>query len=85
MKTREMSDGSIIHMLIEASDVTDDILKLAEECHESYFGADERIDWEDFVDRFEKSYLPDDMEIPDYDNPAVRKIQRHIREIRAMS
>jgi hypothetical protein len=71
--------------LVNAQDVSDEILKSAESCYETYFSWQERIDWEEFIDRFEKSYLPEDIEIPDYDNAAVRKIQRHIRQIRAQS
>jgi len=80
---REGNDGQRYRQLVSADDVDDVVLKAAEETAEWF--VDRPIDWEEFLDRMEESYLPDDYEIPSLDNPAVRKIKRHIREIRAMS
>ena len=35
----------------EASDVTDEMLNLAQEIHDGYFDEDEPMDWEEFIDR----------------------------------
>ena len=68
-----------------AADVTEEILQLAEEISESWFGDDERIDWEDFIDRLcNEGYLKDGtkLDFEEYDNAAINKIKKHIREYR---
>jgi hypothetical protein len=70
---------------VEVSDVTEEILRLAEETHDSYFDDEAKIDWEEFLDRLvSDGYLADGtrLEFDTYDNPAVRKIQKHVREWR---
>lgn len=69
----------------DAADVTDEILRLAEEVYDGWFDDDEPIDWEEFIDRLCKmGYLADDtrLEFDTYDCPAVSKIKRHIRNYR---
>lgn len=66
--------------LESAEDVTPRVLEAAEETAE-WWGEDEKIDWERFIDRLAESGSHDNppWDIESYDNPAVRKIQRHIR------
>lgn len=71
-------------MLRTAEDVTPEILAAAEEVESGWFG-DRPIDWDDFIDRLCAEYGGDDsFDIDQYDNPAIRKIQRHIRQMRRM-
>lgn len=67
----------------EAKDVTPELIKMAEEVSDYWFTEDGPIDWEDFIDRL--SVVMDQegwVEFREYDSPAIRKIQRHIREYR---
>ena len=84
MRLHMYQNGTTVSMLEDAADVTEEILEKAADVYDGWFASDERIDWEDFIDRLCK-WLPDDMDIDEYDNPAVRKIKRHIREIRSQS
>jgi len=64
----------------QAEDVTPECLKAAEEVFEGFFDSDgEPIDWFSFLDRLE-AYGYSSNEV---DNPAIRKIQRHIRKFRS--
>jgi hypothetical protein len=68
-----------------AADVTDEILSLAEDTAESWFSNEERIDWEEFIDRLcNEGYLKDGtrLEFEEYDNAAINKIKKHVREYR---
>lgn len=68
-----------------AEDVTEEILQIAEETYDGWFDDDQPIDWEEFIDRMcKEGYLSDEtrLEFEEYDNPAVRKIQRHVRAYR---
>lgn len=74
------------HMLTTADDVTDAILEVAEEVSDSWFGDDERIDWELFLDRLADPYGlagAGAFDFDEFDNAAIRKIQRHIRAYRS--
>ena len=78
-----MTPATILH---SAEDVTPDILKDAEEVLDGWYADAGRIDWEEFIDRLADHYgshceFPYDIE--SYDSPAVRKIQAHIRKVRA--
>ena len=66
----------------EASDVTSDCLEAAEGIFEGWYDNDgEPIDWIGFLDRLEGwGYCATEV-----DSPAVRKIQRHIRNFRRES
>jgi len=82
---RTTFDGVIYVAPDEASDVTDEMLNLAEETHDGYFDADKPLDWEDFIDRLcKEGYLSDGtrIEFEVYDNPAIRKIKKHVRAYR---
>jgi hypothetical protein len=81
---RNGPNGQRYRQLVSVDDVDQSVLDAAESVLDGWFADQERIDWEEFIDRLEK-YLPDNYEIPEYDNPAVRKIQRHIRQLRAQS
>lgn len=63
-----------------ADEVTEEVLKHAEEVYDTYFASEERIDWEDFIDHMAR--ISPRYDFNEYDNPAIRKIQRHIRRIR---
>jgi hypothetical protein len=73
---RPMTEPTTIR---EAGDVTPECLTAAEEVFEGFFDNDgEPIDWYSFFDRLERyGYCSNEV-----DNPAVRKIQRHIRKFR---
>lgn len=68
--------------VIEAADVTEEILDMAEEYADGFY--DGRIDWQDLVDRhLDGAYLDDGTRTnygDDYDSPAIRKIQRETRK-----
>jgi len=72
-------------LLRTAADVTPEVLSDAEEIYEGWYANDERIDWDDFIDRLAKrgDFGSPPYDFDEYDNAAVRKIQRHIREIRS--
>lgn len=80
----EEVDGKTYLIPVEASDVSEDMLALAEEIYDGWFDDDDRIDWEDFIDRmcsYARQAEPA-WELDEYDNGAVNKIKRHVREYR---
>ena len=83
MKTEEL-DGTTYHYPETAADVTDAMLKLAEDVFDDWFADEERIDWEEFLDRMATYSRHEDVawEFDEYNNPAIDKIKRHIREYR---
>jgi len=66
-------------ILTTADDVTPEILEAAEQTSEWFEG---RIEWDEFIDKLATTYGPPDWDIEEYDNPAIRKIKRHVREYR---
>lgn len=85
MKSYEL-DGVLYIEPESAQEVTEEMLRIAEETFDGYFESDERIDWEEFIDRMVAyGYLADDarLEFSVYDSPAIRKIQKHVRRYRA--
>lgn len=71
--------------IIEVDDVTDEVLRMAEETFESWFDDDQPIDWDGdgygFWARLESDH---EIELgPQIDTPAMRKIQRHVRKYRS--
>ena len=64
--------------LQNAGDITDDVLRQAEDVYEGWFDNDEPIEWESFWDRLEAWGYS----ITDLSSPAATKIQRHIRQFR---
>lgn len=67
----------------EASEVTEEILTVAE-ATEEWFG-DDQIDWDDFWDRMDGYILTDGTRLDlggSNDSPAMRKIKKHIRNLR---
>jgi hypothetical protein len=69
-----------------AQDVTQDILDDAEQVYNGWFAGVERIDWDDFIDRLSDQYGPrgnPPYEFETYDDPAVNKVKRYIRQARA--
>jgi len=71
-------------ILRTAADVTPEVLEDAEYIYDGWFNTDERIDWEDFIDRLAKcgSDRTPQYDFEEYDNAAIAKIRRHIRKIR---
>lgn len=72
-----------------AEDVIEEILDLAQEVEEAWFADEPNIDWESFWDRLDGYTVPgyEDREIDlgsEMDSPAMRKIQRHVRDLRRM-
>lgn len=68
-----------MRLITQASDVDDKILEKAEDISDSYY-ADGPVDWEDFINYMERgTELDFGLSM---DSPAIRKIQRHIREHR---
>lgn len=87
MKVKQTSDGMVYHVLEDAADVTPEVLDDAAEILDGWFSNDEWIDWEDFIDRLAKrgSHSTPPYDFEEYDNPAVSKIKRHVRSLKAMS
>lgn len=70
-----------------AEDVTQEILDIAQDVEEGWFGDEPKIDWESFLDRMDGTTLASGFELDlgnDADSPAIRKIKAHIRELRSM-
>lgn len=68
-----------------ADEVTEEMIDLARQTHDSWFDDGERIDWNDFLDRLcSEGYLADGsrLDFDTYDSAAVRKIQKTVREWR---
>lgn len=75
----------VVKELSSAEDVTPAILRDAEELHDGWFANEPRVDWEAFIDRLSDTYGPHSeppYELLEYDNAAIRKIQRYVRELR---
>ena len=71
----------------EAAQVTEEILDIAQDTEEGWFGDSARIDWEDFIDRMDGTDLKDGTRLDlgdQIDSPAIRKIKRHVRTLREM-
>lgn len=75
-----MIDRQSDRILVEADDVTPDVLRAVEETLD-WFNDDSPLPVEEFIDRLCDSYA-DGWDIEDYSTPAVRKIMRHARKIR---
>lgn len=84
MARTETVKGVTYVMLDSVDDVTEEVLKIAEEVESGWFEDEPKIDWESFIDRLANygKYADVPFDIDQYDNPAVRKIQKHIRYIR---
>ena len=70
--------------ITEASDVTQEVLEVAENLFCDWFDDGGPIDWERYWERFEDYELPSKKDTrfdfgPQLDTPAMRKIQKHIR------
>lgn len=78
-------DGKIYTQVIQAKDVTQEILDMAWSVIEGWYNSgDDRIDWDDVWDRLDGSSLDDGtfLDLGDQeDTPAMRKIQREMRKI----
>lgn len=71
-----------MRILETATDVTDDVLNAAARCVEDRFAPGIPLDQEDFIDRLCDDYARG-WDIERLDTPAVRKIMRHARTVRA--
>lgn len=69
-----------VKIIRQAQDVTDHMLVEAVTVSE-WWGEDERIDWEQFIDKLADVGLHEDppWDFEEYDNAAIRKIQKHVR------
>jgi len=77
--------NDLTRVIRASSDVTPEILNDAEEVYSGWFADELRIDWDEFIDRLGDKFGPygnPPYDFEEYDNPAVRKIQRHVRELR---
>lgn len=72
--------------VIEAADVTDEILAIATALEDAWFRNDVWIDWRSFFDDLDGSMIPStqrELDLGDeHDSPAIDRIQRHIRKRR---
>ena len=75
------------HLIIEADQVTAEILQLAYSIVDGWYSDGTRIDWEDFLYRMDSSELDDGSRI-DLGNsmlsPAIRKIKSEVRKYRRL-
>lgn len=80
-----MTEEKKYHSLREVESVTQEVLDMVETITDGWF-SDVRIDWEEVWDRLEGYELEDGSypEIPDMDNPAIRKIKKYIRDLRKL-
>lgn len=72
-------------VVIEANEVTDEILEGAIDIYESYFVDDRSMDWEDFIGTLEGIELKDGTYLdfgPEFQTPAQAKIKRHVLKYR---
>ncbi len=73
-------------LMVAAADVTEDVIDYVVELVDCDYG-DSPIDWETVFDRrIEGMTLADGRSLsmgPEYDTPAMRKIQRQVRKIRS--
>lgn len=78
--------GEVLY-LETAADVTAYHLSAAESTFDDWFADDERIDWPSFLDKFVDPHglLGPAFDIKVEHNPAVEKIQRHVRGYRDLS
>ena len=84
MRTSTTDDGTTYLHPTEASEITPEMLMMAEEVYDGWFSDDEAIEWDEFLDRMAGYSLQEDppWEFDSTDNAAVRKVKRHIREYR---
>ena len=69
-------------LITETADVTDDIVDYAIDTADGFFPPGEPIDWSDLIDRME-SVGADGLNFGNsMESPAIRKIQRAVREAR---
>ena len=68
-------------VLVEADDVTDEVLAQIPDCLEWY--SDRRtVPAEDFIDKFSDTYGYPEWELDNYDSPAARKILKEARRLK---
>jgi hypothetical protein len=80
-----MTSDNVWTEIRTAADVTPEILDLAEHIEAGWWSGDARIDWGEFVDRMDGARLKDGTRLDvgaDLDSPAIRKIKKHIRDLR---
>lgn len=71
------------HTLREIQSATDEVLALVVDVTDGWH-ANTAIVWEEVWDRLDNAELEDGsrLSIPELDNPAIRKIKRHVRDLR---
>jgi hypothetical protein len=73
--------------VITAEQVTDEILTAAENIYDGWWANEDRIDWQDFIDRLDGSPLDDGTSLDlgdDMTSPAIRKIKAHVNAYRKL-
>lgn len=71
--------------IVEESDLTEEILRAAEDVHDAYFADDKRVDWEDLWDRLDGYRLDDNtrLDLPDQlDSPVFTALKKHLKQHR---
>jgi len=73
--------------LTSKEDVSEEVLRVAEDIFDGWFSDEARIDWEDFLDRMDGTHLDGhggrELDLGSQaDSPAIRKIKAHINRIR---
>lgn len=75
--------------IIEAADVTEEILAIAKSMEDAWFSKDVWIDWRSFFDDLDGSVITStgrELDLGDeYGSPAMNRIQRHIQKRRMAS
>lgn len=64
------------------SPLTEEMAEAAESIFDGWFADDSRIDWDQFIDRLERSTDVDFGE--DMGSPLIRAVQKHIRAYRKL-
>lgn len=74
-------------ILTTREDVSEEVLRVAEDIFDGWFSDAARIDWQDFLDRMDGTHLDGhggrELDLGDQaDSPAIRTIKAHINRIR---
>ena len=74
-------------ILTTREDVSEEVLRVAEDIFDGWFSDAARIDWQDFLDRMDGTHLDGhggrELDLGDQaDSPAIRKIKAHVNRIR---
>lgn len=71
--------------IVQESDLTEEILRAAEDVHDGYFADERRVDWEELWDRLDGYYLEDQSRIDlpsDLESPVFAALKKHLKHHR---